>query len=74
MRISCDPKHPDFRPDFYRAEVYLNGKQLWKCLHADSDRGTATVHKVDKAGNPRYRDGEVMTEIRRGNICIFIPQ
>jgi hypothetical protein len=74
MRISADPNHPDYNPLSARAEVFLDGSRLSHCVTADSDAGTAECHRIDKNGHVMHRDGEILMETKRGNICIVVPE
>ena len=80
MKYSIDPKYPGYVKENVAIlmestgiEVYLNGQTLQYIIAANSDNGTVVCIKRDKSGNPMIKDGEWITEIRRGNVSIFIP-
>lgn len=73
MRLSKASDHPWYIPGPWLAETYLNGAKLERVLAVDDRQGVAICAKVDKAGNIMVRDGEILTEIRRGNVCIVVP-
>lgn len=76
MKISASDKYPGFNFDLALVcEVYLNGELLYNCIAADSDCGTAVCFKSDKNNKLiKTEDGEFATEIKRGNVCIFVPE
>ena len=75
MKVAVSDKFPGF-PESAIAivcEVYFNGKQLRNCFAADSDRGVVICAKLNRDGSFMIRDGEVVTEMRHGNVCIYVP-
>lgn len=80
MKFSIDPKYPGYVKENVAIlcqsvgiEVYLNGQPLHAVAAANSDNGTVVCYKRDKKGRYVIRDGEFVTEMRRGNVSIFIP-
>lgn len=74
MRVSVEKDDPGYRPGVYAAEIFLNGERLTRCFTADSDAGIAICAKVDKQGNVMHRDGKILTETKRGNVSIVMPE
>lgn len=74
MKVAVDESHPWFHPDWWKAEVYLNGERLYQAVAANSDTGQVYVYKTDKAGGLVVKDGEYVVELRHGNVCILIPE
>lgn len=81
MKFSIDPKYPGYVKENVAIlcqgvgiEVYLNGEFLEYVIAANSDNGIVVCYKRDKTGRYAMRDGEFVTEMRRGNVSIFIPE
>ena len=66
MRISAKPDSPYWRPDAWRVQVYLDGKQLFDCVEADSNANWVKVLVPTPFGWDE--------RLRYGNVCILIPE
>ena len=80
MKFSIDPKYPGYVKENVEIltrskgiEVYLNGELIQYVVAANSDNGTVVQCKKDRSGRFVMRDSEFVTELKRGNVCIFIP-
>lgn len=74
MKLSVKKDYPGYNPLVApHCQVYLNGDRLRHCIAADSDRGTAECYRMDQRGDFMHRDGDLLMETRRGNVCIVVP-
>ncbi len=73
MRLSSDPRHPDYMPGMWHATVCLEGCIVDHCLHADEEAGEVTVAEVDAKGNVRYIGSTLATKVLRGHVRIYLP-
>jgi hypothetical protein len=72
MRISADPKHPDYLPESVNAEVFFNGVKQFNCISADDEIGIITRHRLDNDKRPLIDNGVVLTETVTGDVEIVM--
>lgn len=74
MRVTSDPKDPDYRKEYIGCSIYLNGDEVRGCVMADDVAGIVTVAKRNEQGY-MYCDGhgEFVTEDLRGEVRIVLP-
>lgn len=73
MRLSLDPKSPDFDPALgATARVYLNGQLRNGVLFADASLGLAKVLRLDESGKARIdpRSRQPIVDSFFGNVRI----
>jgi hypothetical protein len=75
MRISADPKDPDYDWRSHTASVTLNGKPLSGCVTADEEAGTAEVLLLDPNGRVGHDEtGAAVHEVLFGEVRIIMPE
>lgn len=74
MRVSADRNDPDYRSDYGLISVFLDGKELTKCITADTASGTALVYATDAEGKiAPNRNGEPQVTTLNGVVEIGMP-
>ena len=78
MKLSCDPKSPDYSPLVRYAEVLFEDKKLNNVIDVDEVAGVATVYAVNEQGNLTHdpaRPEEALTQQVNGKLTLlFRPQ
>lgn len=68
MRVSTELTDPGYTTDFFR--VVFNGYEVERIITADEEKGIIVQRVVDQYGNAVMRDGEWVTERRRGGVVV----
>lgn len=71
MRLSINQSDPGFRQGA-RANVFLNGEPVRRCITADEEAGFVIVHKADDTGRVLIANGELVEETLYGAVIIEV--
>lgn len=72
MRISADPKSPDYIPESITAKVMFDGEELFGCVTADDESGECIVHATGDDGKIIVADGEIVVKTIHGKVEIIL--
>jgi hypothetical protein len=72
MRISANPKDPDWCPEATNAEVYLDGTKLNMYTTADEEKGEVIVLKIREGCIEKDKNGDTVYETLKGHVRIVL--
>jgi hypothetical protein len=70
MRISVDPKSPDFNPNYQKVRVFLDGEEIQLCIFVDDEAGIVRRYKSDAAGRLVHMLGDAVIDELHGKVEI----
>jgi hypothetical protein len=74
MRISSNPKHPDYYPGAWQCRVFLAGSERKHVTFADEERRMAKHLRLDQEGKPQMdKEGELIEDSFWGDVRIDCP-